>query len=228
LNGAHTVSSTVTARGCSVRCVKIEEAPVPELEILPATSVELDGEFEDWEEADEVEDPNSIKMWKFGYDSDNLYFYYKIKRSKIIAAKAESPEGSGQYPFDSRRYIYIGLDTDNNASTGDVPDYGDMTIPGCEVLCLVFPFRGYASSASGTDGLEIVNGLDENSWTRIPAASGSRTGSQITAYGVVEDDFVYLEIGIPKAGLGENTTGKMKVQFSLSSDLSAETVIKVQ
>ena len=193
-----------------------------------SAGIKIDGKFDDWANIEAIpgRTGGSIKEWKYANDKDNLYFYFKIVRSDIIAAKKEDPEGSGIYPFNWRRYIYIGIDTDNNATTpsADVPYKGEMEITGCEVLALVFPFRGNATSASGTDGAEVVNGVDTQGWIEF---NSNPTGNTLTAYGVIDEEYGYLEVSMPMEGITP-ATGTMKVQFSLSSNLSdiGEMVIK--
>lgn len=206
----HTVTSTVTSRGCSVRCVKIEAAPEPEVEpAAAATGITLDGDLSDWDDNGEAlaGDGSSIIEWKYGYDSSNLYFFFKIPTSKIVASD------DGTYKF--KRYIYIALDTDNDESTGASPsDYGALTLPGCEALALVYPFRG-----DTTEGLAFVNGLDDAGWTRVPP-TGSKTGKYATTYGVVNGSYAYVEVGLPMDGIGTPSPSKMKVQLSYSWTLS--------
>ena len=227
---ASSVEATSTHKACggSVRCVLINgDAPQPEPEPEPgstcATSVKLDASFDDWANAEAISNSGSITEWKYGYNDDYLCFYFKIKRSDIIAAK-EITEDLG-YSFLWRRYIYIGIDTDNDSSTGATVTSGSLSIEGCEVKAIVYPFRGYSTSASGTDGSSVVNGVDDNPEAYIQYPVGTATGEKVVAYGVINEDFGILEIGIPRAAIGSPTLNKMNVQFSLSSNLTAQHVI---
>ncbi|MBO7071007.1 MAG: hypothetical protein J6W09_06920 [Bacteroidales bacterium] len=216
----HTVTSTVTSRGCTVRCVKVEEVPAPLPS--PATGVALDGNMSDWADGDAISgDDDYIKEWKYAFDSSNLYFYFKVPTSKI---KFDDSTRS----YRTKRYIYIALNTDNDETSGSNPgtetgqyNYGGLTMTGCEALALVYPFKGTAPDGESVPaGLEFVNGLDDQGWTRVPA-SGSRTGKQPTAYGVLDGSYIFLEVGIPRDGLGSPAAGsKVKVQFSLSYNLA--------
>ena len=170
-------------------------------------SITLDGDLGDWAGIDAVAVSGiPIKEYKSASDADNLYLYFKIARSGIKASD------DGTYKW--KRYIYFGFDTDNDSSTGTVPTKGGLKIEGCEVLALVYPFRG-----DTTNGLLIVNGLDEESWFATPDAS-SKNGSQMTVYGTTDDDYAYLEIGLPREGLGSPAAGTIKAQFSFSWDLT--------
>ena len=167
-----------------------------------AAGINLDGNFDDWANIEAIpgRTGGSIKEWKYANDENNLYFYFKIARSDIKAAKAEDPAGSGLFPFNWRRYIYIGIDTDNNATTpsAEAPSSGDMEITGCEVLALVYPFRGNATSASGTDGAKVVNGVDTQGWIKF---NGNKNGNTLSAYGVIDEEYGYLEVSMPMAGI---------------------------
>ena len=76
--------------------------------------------MDEWASVDPiVESSGGIKEWKFGSDSQNIYFYFKIKKSSIKA----SDDGT----YKKKRYIYIGLNTDNKSSSGYVPSYTNGT-----------------------------------------------------------------------------------------------------
>lgn len=219
----HTVTSTVTSRGCSVRCVKVEEAPAPpEPDKVGATGVVLNGNFDDWSGADAISNSGSIKEWKYGYNDDYLCFYFKIVRSDIIAGKDDAYVDGMGYSFAWRRYIYIAIDTDNNATTGTTVTSGGLGLEGSEVKAIVYPFRGYSTSNSGTDGSTVVNGEDANGYIECPV--GTKDG-KIVAFGTIDDNYGYLEIGIPRNKIGSPTLNKMKVQFSLSSNTTGQQVI---
>ncbi|MBO4469702.1 MAG: SusF/SusE family outer membrane protein [Bacteroidales bacterium] len=185
-----------------------------------AAGIKLDGNFDDWKDIEAIagRSGGTMKEWKYASDAENIYLYTKIDKNDIIAAKAEDPAGSGKFPFNWRRYFYIGIDTDNNAETptADAAGKGDLEITGCEVVALIYPFRGNATSASGTDGSEVVNGVDEQGWVKL---NGAEQAGKMAAWGVIDDEFGYLEMSLPKASVG-GATGTMKIQFSLSYNLS--------
>lgn len=186
------------------------EAPAP----APA-SIKLDGDLSDWDAVEGVE-AGSFKEFKFASDADNIYMYFKIKRAKIIAAKTEP------FVFNWRRYIAFGIDADNNAETGTTVAFAGMNIPGCEIGGNFYPFRGTASAASGTDGVEIVNGVEEQGGVTTEIGSNVPDGAdkKVSAFGKVDDEFVYVEAGFARADVGSPAAGTIKIQLSLAWDLT--------
>ena len=142
--------------------------------------------------------------------------FFKIKRSKIIAAKTEP------FVFNWRRYIAFGIDADNNAETGTAVTFAGMSIPGCEIGGNFYPFRGTASAASGTDGVEIVNGVEEQGGVTTEIGSNVPDGAdkKVSAFGKVDDEFVYVEAGFARADVGSPAAGTIKIQLSLAWDLT--------
>ena len=189
-------------------------------EVVPV-KITIDGDLSDWDAVEGVE-ANSFKMFKYASDEANLYLYFKIKRSKIIAAKADEPSGSGQFPFNWRRYIAFGIDTDNNAETGTAVTYAGMNIPGCEAGANFYPFRGNATSASGTDGLQVVNGVEEQGGisTTIGSSVPDGANDKVTAFGQVDDEFVYVEAQVARTAIGSPAAGQAKIQLSLAWDIT--------
>ena len=196
--------------------------------------IKIDGSLGEWANIEAQGEFHAIKEWKYGFNNDYMCFYFKIARSGIIAAKTDDPAGSGQFPFNWRRYMGFMIDTDNNAATGSNPKFigindpedPESAINGCEAWGIVYPFRGNASEASGTDGVQVVNGVDSQGGVAVikegvskPDADPDKLG--IAAYGTVDDDFVYMEVGVPLAGIGNPADGStMNLRFSFSYDLS--------
>lgn len=187
-----------------------DEAPAP----APA-SIKLDGDLSDWDAVEGVE-AGSFKEFKFTSDADNIYMYFKIKRANIIAAKTEP------FVFNWRRYIAFGIDADNDSSTGTAVTFAGMNIPGCEIGGNFYPFRGTATSASGTDNVEIVNGVEEQGGVTTEIGSNVPDGAdkKVSAFGKVDDDFVYVEAGFARADVGSPAAGTIKIQLSLAWDLT--------
>ena len=181
----------------------------------PAANIKLDGDLSDWDAVEGVE-AGSFKEFKFVSDADNIYMYFKIKRSKIIAAKTEP------FVFNWRRYIAFGIDADNNAETGTAVTFAGMNIPGCEIGGNFYPFRGTASEASGTDNVEIVNGVEEQGGVTTEIGSNVPDGAdkKVSAFGKVDDEFVYVEAGFARADVGSPAAGTIKIQLSLAWDLT--------
>lgn len=188
------VGDTRKRYASSIRCVKIEgSVPEPEApELKGASAVTLDGSFDDWASADAITTSNSrIKEWKFGYDASNLYFYYKIVKEKIV------PEGEKDaYEWDN--YIYVGLDTDNNAETGSRVGGGTAMETGGEAKILIYPWRGLVSESN----LSIINGVDADGSIQLPVGTAV-ADAHPTVYGVFDGDYCYLEVGIPRSAIGD-------------------------
>jgi hypothetical protein len=217
----HSTGSTAKARSCVVRCAKLDYVPLS-LVYGGATSVVLNGSMDDWSSATAAYTTSSgpIRQWKFGSDASYIYFYVKVRLTSIAA------KDDGTY--EKKKYIYIGIDTDNNPTTGVTPNYGGLTIPGCEALAFIYPFRGSVPDGqSAPAGVEFVNGVEGNSWTRVPA-NGSTTGKQCTVWGCKDESYAYLEIGIPRDGIGEPAGKEFAVQFSFSYELTPRTGISFE
>ena len=208
------------ACGASVRCVKIAgEVPAPEVPgVNGATAVVLDGSFSDWASADAITTTNSrIKEWKFGYDANNFYLYFKILKEKIV------PEGEkDEYQWDN--YIYVGIDTDNNAETGTRVGGGTDMETGGEAKVLIYPWRGLVSESS----LSIINGLDEDGSIEHPVKTAV-ADAHPTVYGVFDGDYCYLEVGIPRSAIGD-LASKIGVApcMNYSSDGMSKAVLAIK
>ena len=207
----------------SVRCCLIDgEVAVPEPEpATAATGVSIDGIFSDWSDGEVIAgDGSYIEEWKYGYDESNVYFYFKIPKSKINYDDKEyntdgTPnENYGSYNY--KRYIYIAFDTDNDSTTGaEKPNLGGLKIPGTEALALIFPWRGHIDDP---DSPTIVSGVDEEGWIKSPV-DGSVIDNPVVE-GVFDGDYALLEVGISKEALGSPAAGKYKIQFSYSWNLT--------
>ena len=216
LNDAHKLNSTVTGRGCTVRCVKVEEVETPEQELVGATGVVLDGQFSEWANADAISTESSrMPYWKFGWDNDNLYFHYKITKSKI---QYDAESGS----YDWKSYIYVGIDTDNNAETGARVGGGTDMETGGEVKICIFPWRGNFNE----NNLSIVNGVDNNGYIQSPVGTAVE-GASVTVYGAFDGDYCYLEVGVPRSALGQ-LASKIAVAPAMDYSTTAKTVIPVK
>lgn len=183
------------------------EAPAP-----APTGIKIDGDFSDWADVPGFESSgNTTKEWKFASDDENIYLYFKIVRSDVIASKTDDPTGSGIFPYNWRSYCTFIIDTDNNPATGTDKTYKDLHLTGAEAWGLFYPFRGNANTASGTDGNpSVVNGVDEQGGVETPSTD------KVKVYGVVEEDFAYLEAEISRASIGSPASGKMTIQVGLS------------
>lgn len=184
-----------------------------------SASIKLDGDMSDWEGLQAYENSGSIKEWKYASDAENVYFYYKLDAHDI-----KDKDGS----YNWRRYMYVALDTDNNAATGLVENMpAGLTMTGSEAIAAVYPFRGTVPAGqSYPAGVEFVNGVDEQGFVQCPA-NGESNGF-VSAFGYVDGDYGYLEIGFSKAAIGSPAPGKWNVQHSFSWNLTEATVIDMK
>ncbi|MBO4455913.1 MAG: hypothetical protein J5759_05640 [Bacteroidales bacterium] len=208
----------------SVRCCKIEgEVAIPEPDpATPATGISIDGGFTDWSDGEAIAgDGAYIDEWKYGSDASNIYFYFKIPKSKINYDDKEfQSDGITPNPdfgyYTHKRYIYVAFDTDNNKETGaEKPDYGGLKIPGTEALALIFPWRGHKDDSNSPS---IVSGEDEEGWMKN-LVSGEVDGHPVVA-GVFDGDYALIEVALAKDKLGSPAPGKYKIQFSYSWNLT--------
>ncbi|MBO4742981.1 MAG: hypothetical protein J5533_05035 [Bacteroidales bacterium] len=210
-------SSVPKSLGYAVRCESVSKA-VPEPatpDLVGATNVILDGQFSDWTSADAVTtDSGRLPLWKFGLDASNLYFYYKIDKSKI-----KYNETSGDYAWAS--YIYVGIDTDNDSTTGARIGGGTDMETGGEVKLCIFPWRGNYND----NNLSVVNGVDNNGYIQRPVGT-ELTDAKVTVYGTFDDNYCYLEVGIPRSALG-TLASKIAVAHAMDYSTTAKTVIPI-
>ena len=198
----------------SVRCQKIDgEVPAPDL--VGATSVVMDGAFTDWTGADAITtDSGRLPEWKFGWDASNFYLYFKVTKNRI-----DYNETSKDYDWES--YIYVGIDTDNNASTGARVGGGTDMETGGEVKILIYPWRGNYDA----DNLSIVSGVDSQSSIQRPVGT-TLADVHASIKGDFVGDYCYLEVSIPRSALGE-LSSKIAVAPCMNYSTSHRIVIPV-
>lgn len=157
--------------------------------------IKVDGEFDDWAGETELPgDNNRFFGWKASSDKDNLYFYYKINASKIKFDGAADG-------YNWKSYIYIGLDLDNNASTGYQGEGGGAgNDGGLEALALVFPWRGATEGSP-----ECFKGEDTQGKIEFPV--GTESGKFVTTAGKMDGDYCHIEISIPRSAVGSPASG---------------------
>lgn len=198
----------------SVRCQKIDgEVPAPDL--VGATSVVMDGAFTDWTGADAITtDSGRLPEWKFGWDASNFYLYFKVTKNRI-----DYNDTSKDYDWES--YIYVGIDTDNNASTGARVGGGTDMETGGEVKILIYPWRGNYDA----DNLSIVSGVDSQSSIQRPVGT-TLADVHASIKGDFVGDYCYLEVSIPRSALGE-LSSKIAVAPCMNYSTSHRIVIPV-
>jgi hypothetical protein len=116
-------------------------------------------------------------------DAESIYFQYKITKSKI------KTNGSST--------IYIGFNTDNDATTGSQSEHGAAgNNGGLEALAFLNPW------AIDGEVVSINSGVNAESYVQQPVNT-TIAGAKITVDGIMEDTYVYLEISVPRSALGE-------------------------
>ncbi len=179
---------------------------MPELTV-PVTPEEskapiwIDGKTKDWTNVSHTTttSSNRILEWKYTQDDNNLYFLYKIDASKIDASS------SGSYKWGS--YIYIGFDTDNDATKGQ--DGSGGLGGGMEYRVVVFPWIGTTAT-----GLECFVGVDEDG--HIDDLLNNSTSSEKAKVGSkIDGSYSYVEVRIPRSAIG-NPTGPITVKHAMN------------
>ena len=142
-----------------------------------------------------------IQQWKATMDADYLYFYYKILKEKI-----KWVDDPGTY-VGSQSTIYIGLDLDNNTTTGSSDSYAGMTAEGWEATVEVRPWSGTTKGSP-----EVIPG--ENASSYIDRPVGTTLGAKVSQYCTFDATYAYLEIAIPRSALGA-TSSSIRVRHEM-------------
>lgn len=129
-----------------------------------------------------------IIQWKAFKDSYYLYFWYKILKEKIKF-------GTTSYD-DSQSRFYIGLDLDNNATTGSTDSWAGNPSDGWEARIEVRPWSGTVNGSP-----EIAAGTNSNSWIERPV--DTTLGAKVSQCGSFDATYAYLQISIPLSALGD-------------------------
>ena len=134
-----------------------------------------------------------IIQWKVTSDAYYLYFYYKIKKEKIKWNE------DGKSYVDSASKIYIGLDLDNDPSTGSSASFADIPAEGWEATVEVRPWSGTTQGSP-----EVIPGENANSYINKPV--GTTLGTKVSQRCTFDSTYVYLEISIPRSALGSTAS----------------------
>lgn len=154
-----------------------------------AAGIEIDGDFDDWEDIESIAVPSSntrILDLKAASDDANVYFYYKIDKSKI------KTDGSSSF--------YIGFDLDNDATTGTQGEHGGAgNGGGLEAVAYFYPWIGTTAVKAGVD--------DTSTMEHYVGEECSSTDTKIVTVAGVIDDYAFLEISIPRTALDSPVSG---------------------
>ena len=161
----------------------------------------VDGKIEEWADVEAI-NGNSTRIleWKYISDENNLYFLFKIDKSKISAG-------------DWGSYIYTGYDTDNDSTSG--ADAGAGVTGGFEAMSSVFAWRG--------DPVECFNGKDTNGQIACPV--GTKTDN-VTVAGTFDGDYCYVETCVPLDKIG-SPNGNITVKHGMNYYVTDQAVITV-
>ena len=143
----------------------------------------------DWSEVDMyTSDPEKeyfpgtakVVAWKAKTDASNIYLFYKIPKTESRVK--------------SDGYVVAAFDTDNDDSTGGSEKYGLGA--GMEYYYYAYPF----TNASG-DPVTFRSGSSGAIYSWSGSAWDS-TGNQVTTYGTLVGDYVYVEAVLPRSFIG--------------------------
>lgn len=167
-------------------------------------SIMVDGIIEEWDDKPVGSGSNSrILEWKYASDEDNVYFLYKVDKSKIkLSTTSETP------CFDQDAYIYVAFDNDQNAATPSASvNAGAGMTGGYEARAAIYPWRGNVEGSP-----ECYKGIETNGDISCPV--GTKTGN-VTVAGSFDGDYCYVEVCIPRNLIG-NPTGTINVNHSMN------------
>ena len=184
----------------------LKAAPFGRVVVLPAKSLSdvyvpvigINGDMSDWADKPVGEGSNSrILEWKYASDDENVYFMYKVDKTKISF--------SDSYNWGS--YIYVGFDNDNDDATPGAIDVGSGLVGGYEARASLFPWRGTVEGSP-----ECFKG--EETQGNIQCPFGTETG-HVTVAGMVDDAYSYIEVSIPRSLIG-SPSGDITVNHSMN------------
>ena len=156
--------------------------PEPDFSYMASSSsITIDGDMTDWGFINSLSSTGTsrIRSWKFASDSNNLYFYFVLRKNRM---KASLP-------------LSIGFSWDDSGS------YSSDNLSGYEALIKFAPFTNASNTENGGT-LTCVNGTINDATINGSAV----TDAGIVAYGTDpnpsangESADYYLEISIPKS-----------------------------
>lgn len=166
---------------------------------VPAVSI--DGVFTDWDGVTEYlgtrnngGENTRINGWRMKADAQNIYVYLDLNTEKITNA----------------RYIYVGLDTDSDTTTGTTRG----GCPGCEQYVVVYP------AVADSSPVEMIHGVDPRS-----TVNGSSDGT-LTTWCNLSTPNSLLELCIPRSKVGLGAAATIKVSASYDNyDAAQQTLV---
>ena len=180
-------------------CIDIQRQKINKLSDLTLANIDstpgikIDGYISDWSTVSTQvsKNTNRIVDWKVTSDATNIYFLFKLVKSKVVASSRWS------------KYIVIGFDTAEGGTAADYGLEGDM-----EARAVIYPFD---APLPGFNAGYIV-GTDSNCAFTRPV--GTATDAKAIVGGNASDnDYVYVEISILRSALG-SPSGTINVDCS--------------
>lgn len=166
----------------------------------------VDGVIDEWDNVSAITtNKDRIVEWKYTSDEENIYFLYKIDKTKI--------EWGGSN-YDWKSYIYVAFDNDNDSSSG--ANAGAALNGGYEAQASFYPWRGTVEGSP-----ECFKGLETHGAIENPI--GNSVGNATIA-GSFDNAYCYVEVSIPRNLIG-SPTGDITVNHSMSWQTTGETVI---
>ena len=197
----------------------LNAAPFGRIVVLPAKSladvfipaISINGDMSDWADKPVGEGSNDyILEWKYASDEENVYFMYKVDKSKIKFS-------SDSYNWGS--YIFVGFDNDNNDGTPDpAASVGAGITGGYEAKASFYPWRG---AEEGNP--ECYKGVETQGEIDYPV--GTKTGN-VTVAGSNDEAYSYIEVCIPRNQIG-SPSGDITVIHSMNWYLTGRAVISL-
>lgn len=177
---------------------------------LPVAMV--DGIIDEWDGVTAIAgNTTRILEWKYLSDADNLYFLFKVDKTKLSVSGSSDPK---TYNWGS--YIITGYDTDNDSTSGANTGSGGVN-GGFEAMSSVYPWRGPEGSP------ECFNGVETNGQIACPV--GAKTGN-VTVASSLEGDYYYVETCVPLDKIG-SPNGNITVKHGMNFYITTEAVITV-
>ena len=162
-------TSAVHEEAIMVKNVFVYAEPEP-------VKITIDGDMSEWAKVKGVSEGN-YSSFKVASDENNIYFY--SFRAATTARYADIWGGAG--------YVYLGLDFDNDDTTGTAELWGNGPY---DFVGVIYPYGGSASEPAVTEA--VAGGS-----TSVPEPGFKNA----VCKGVVNSDGVAIEVSIPRSAL---------------------------
>lgn len=210
VTGKATGTATITA---SVAAVSGEYTAASKSINVSVPLIMIDGNMSDWSEISGTSYSN-YTSFKVASDEWNLYFY---------AYRSASTSSYWKIWGERIGYIYVGLDTDNNAST---PEGDGYTLNGngpYEYVAFIYPYGGTAGKEANSyqDAVPAIATSFGSSGQALPSPY---TTTNVRGSGVIDASGVAVEFSIPRTDLPTIPNTPITVKSWGNKDLSMVTI----